>query len=92
MSIENNQEQLRVPAEIGSTTPVESTPEIPTESIQNTPVVSPESAIPVQSSPEEQEKALRKVPPRIVINGAGEGIGWFALIDKKEEGGDIEVL
>jgi len=92
MSIENKQEQLIVPEGIGSTTPIESAPEIPAKSIQNNSIVTRESVTPIQSTQVGQKTPSNKEASKIDINGAQDGIGWFALMNSKKEGSDIEVL
>jgi len=92
MSVEINQEKLIVPTEIGSMTPIESAPEIPVESIQNNPVVPQNSVTPIQNTQVERNTLSNKEASKIDINGAKEGIGWFALMNSKKEGEDIEVL
>jgi len=92
MSVEINQEKLIVPTEIGSMTPIESAPEIPVESIQNNPVVPQNSVTPIQNTQVERNTLSNKEASKIDINGAKEGIGWFALMNSKKEGSDIEVL
>ena len=91
MSIENKQEQLIVPVERGSTSSVESIPEIPAQTIQNIPIV-PQESVASDESIETEKRPTKKDSPRIILTGAGDGVGWFALIDRKEEGDDIEVL
>ena len=92
MSVEINQEKLIVPTEIGSMTPIESTPEIPAKSIQNNSIVTQESVTPIQSTQVGQKTPSNKEASKIDINGAQDGIGWFALMNSKKEGSDIEVL
>jgi hypothetical protein len=93
MSIENNQEKLIVSAEIGSTTPIESNTEILSETIPSVPSVPQESVSSTQVTQEEGKSSSKKDSSEgIAITGARDGVGWFALIDRKEEGGEIEVL
>jgi len=93
MSIEINQEKLTVPVETGSIAPIESTPETISETTPSVLSVPQESVSSTQVTQEEGNKPSKKDSPRVIIaTGAGDGAGWFALIDRKEEGGDIEVL
>jgi len=93
MSIEINQEKLTVPVETGSIAPIESTPETISETTPSVPSVTQANVTPIQIIPEEENDLSKRNSPKVtIVTGAGDGGTWFALISRKEEGGDIEVL